>query len=91
MKITKLSKSMTYYVDTDKEDFPYYRTDENGENWENLMGESWEPCYSQEEKLKKLFWDYMMEEQIRIEMMIQQNCSQIPSWVYTIPKDEVEE
>jgi hypothetical protein len=38
MKITEVSKSMTYYVDTDAEDFPYYRTDETGRSWENLMG-----------------------------------------------------
>ena len=45
MKITDVTKSMTYYVDTDNEDFPYYRTNENGSIWENLMGESWESVY----------------------------------------------
>ena len=57
MKITDVTKSMTYYVDTDNEDFPYYRTNENGSHWENLMGESWKSVYDVEE-LQKLFWEY---------------------------------
>jgi hypothetical protein len=57
MKITDVNKDLTYYVDTDKEDFPYYRTDVDGRHWENLMGESWESVYDVEE-LQKLFWEY---------------------------------
>lgn len=60
MKITEVSKSMTWYVDTDAEDFPYYRTDENGRTWENLMGDSWESVYNpdREKELKELFLDW---------------------------------
>lgn len=58
MKITDVTKSVTYYVETDSSEFPYYRTNKYGTDWENLMGDSWEPCYSQEEKLQKLFLDY---------------------------------
>lgn len=61
MKITEVTKSMTYYVDTDAEDFPYYRTDETGETWENLMGESWESVYNDGE-LKELFLDWRKKE-----------------------------
>lgn len=57
MKIINVTKSMTYYVETDTEDFPYYRTNENGTDWENLMGDSWESVYNVEE-LQKLFLDY---------------------------------
>lgn len=60
MKITDVTKSITYYMDTDKEEYPYYRTNENGSHWENLMGDSWESVYNPDEKkqLQKLFWEY---------------------------------
>lgn len=57
MKITKVSKFMTYYVSTDASEYPDYRTNETGTHWENLMGESWESVYDIEE-LQKLFWEY---------------------------------
>jgi hypothetical protein len=63
MKITEVSKSMTYYMETDAENFPYYRTDENGRHWENLMGESWESVYNDGE-LKELFLDYMKHNEV---------------------------
>jgi hypothetical protein len=60
MKIIEVTKSMTWYVETDAEDFPHYRTsDERGMNWENLMGESWEPVYTPEKELQELFHEYM--------------------------------
>jgi hypothetical protein len=64
MKITEVTKSMTYYVDTDAEDFPYYRTNETGRHWENLMGDSWEPVYNPdtEKELKELFLDWRKKE-----------------------------
>jgi hypothetical protein len=63
MKIKEVSKSIVYYVEIEEEegedfDFHHYMTDKNGENWDVLMGESWEPCYN-DEKLKKLFWEYI--------------------------------
>ena len=58
MKITKVRKELTYYVTTDDPDWPEYRTDETGEIWENLMGESWESVYD-DEKLKMMFRDYL--------------------------------
>lgn len=61
MKITKVSKSMTYYIETDASEFPDYRTNETGTYWENAMGESWEPVYAitKERELQEMFRDYM--------------------------------
>lgn len=42
------------YITTDESVFGYYRRYESG-IWENLMGQSWEPCYSKEEKLEELY------------------------------------
>lgn len=60
MKITKVSKSMTYYVSTNASEYPDYRTDETGTYWENAISESWEPVYAitKERELQKLFWEY---------------------------------
>lgn len=58
MKITEVWKQLTYYVTTDDPDFPEYRTNETDTDWENLMGESWEPVYN-DEKLKMMFRDYL--------------------------------
>ena len=57
MKITEVCKALTYYVTTDDPQWPEYRTDENGEHWENAMGESWEAVYD-DEKLRTMFLDY---------------------------------
>ena len=61
MKITKVSKSMTYYIETDASEFPEYRTNETGTYWENAMGESWEPVYAitKDRELQEMFRDYM--------------------------------
>ena len=66
MKITKVSKSMTYYIETDASEFPEYRTNETGTYWENAMGESWEPVYAitKERELQKLFWEYMKHNEV---------------------------
>lgn len=63
MKITKVSKSLTYYITTDLPDFPEYRTDETGTYWENLIGGSWKPVYSmsKEKELQEVFYDYMKQ------------------------------
>jgi hypothetical protein len=61
MKIKKLSKTLTYYVELDENvdnpGFLWYRTDEYYENWEVLMGDSWESWYDTKE-LKEAFIQY---------------------------------
>ncbi len=61
MKIKKLSKTLTYYVELDENvdnpGFLWYRTDEHYENWEVLMGESWESWYDTKE-LNEAFREY---------------------------------
>ena len=66
MKITKVSKSMTYYIETDASEFPEYRTNETGTYWENAMGESWEPVYAitKERELQEMFRDYMNHNEV---------------------------
>lgn len=67
MKITKISKSMTYYIETDASEFPDYRTNETGTHWENAMGESWEPVYAitKERELQEMFRDYMKHNEVK--------------------------
>ena len=61
MKIKEVSKKLTYYVlldeDVDDPEFLWYRTDPYYENWEVLMGDSWEPVGSVDE-LKEAFIQY---------------------------------
>ena len=61
MKIKEVSKKLTYYVlldeDVDDPEFLWYRTDQYYENWEVLMGDSWEPVGSVDE-LKEAFIQY---------------------------------
>ena len=45
------------YITTDESIFGYYRRYESG-IWEQLMGDSWEPCYSQEGQLEELYKNY---------------------------------
>jgi len=57
MKINKIVKKVevSYYVTTDEEVYPEYRTDGNG-NWERLMGQSWEPpTEGKEDSLETIF------------------------------------
>lgn len=65
MKIKKVSKELTYYVELDEDvddpEFLHYRTDEHFEHWEVLMGDSWEPTgtYSASvEELREAFIQY---------------------------------
>jgi len=60
MKITKVSKSLTYYITTDDPEFPDYRTDDNGENWENYLGGIWNPVfdYVRIKELQELFREW---------------------------------
>lgn len=66
MKITKVFKSLTYYIITDDPEFPDYRTDEKGENWENYLGGIWNPVfdYVRIKKLQKLFWEHIKQNEI---------------------------
>ena len=58
--MTFVTKSITYYTTTDDPEFPDYRTDENGEEWENYLGGIWNPVfdYVRKKELQKLFWEY---------------------------------
>jgi len=64
MKIKSIIQSAYLNVEMEDSEYVYYRTYGCGDNWEVLMGESWEPCYSQEDELKKLFQDYVSENEI---------------------------
>jgi hypothetical protein len=61
VKIKEVSKELTYYVELDEDvddpEFLRYRTDQYYENWEVLMGDSWEPVSSVDE-LKEAFIQY---------------------------------
>lgn len=59
MKIVEVKKVVetNYYIQTDDGLFPFYRRSEY-RNWENLMGESWEPHYNDEE-LEKEFQNWL--------------------------------
>ncbi len=64
MKIKSITRSDYLSVEMEDSEYVYYRTYGCGDNWEVLMGESWEPCYFQEYNLKKLFQDYVSENEI---------------------------
>jgi hypothetical protein len=61
MKIKKVSKEITCYVELDEDvddpEFLWYRTDPDYENWEVLIGDSWEPVSSVDE-LKEAYIQY---------------------------------
>lgn len=64
MKILKVNKTVEYIVETDNLFFPFYRTNEDGSEWENLIGESWEPVYlgyytKTEDELPNLFKEHV--------------------------------
>lgn len=44
VKIVTVRKDISEIVETDEGDWPTYRR-HSEDNWENLMGESWEPVY----------------------------------------------
>ena len=59
MKITDVTKSIIYEIETDDPNFPDYRTNENGSHWENYLGGIWQPVFGQQAKeLQKLFLEY---------------------------------
>jgi hypothetical protein len=61
MKIKKVSKEITCYVELDEDvddpEFLWYRTDPDYENWEVLIGDSWENVSSVDE-LKEAYIQY---------------------------------
>ena len=58
MKIENVTKSVSFIIETNSSEFPTYRRGENG-GWENLMGESWEPCYMNEDELEKMYQEWL--------------------------------
>ena len=63
MKINKIVKKVevSYYVTTDEDVYPEYRTDGNG-NWDRLMGGSWEPADRKDDSLGPLFREEIMKQ-----------------------------
>ena len=50
---------MTYHITTDDPEFPEYRTDEYGSEWENYLGGIWQPIFGhQTRKLQEMFREY---------------------------------
>jgi len=66
MKIKSVRQRTYFDVEMEDGEFSNYRTYGSGENWEVLMGESWEPCYSEEQKLYEMFQYYMQNKKIMI-------------------------
>ena len=56
MRIEQINRVVYEIIDTDSNDFPTYRRSENGE-WENLVGESWEIDYDDDD-LEKMYNDF---------------------------------
>ena len=60
MKITNVTKTILYQVETDDDVYPDYRTDENGEEWENYLGGIWQPIFGEQRKrLQQMFLDFL--------------------------------
>jgi len=58
MKILEASEVTSWIIETDETCWPTFRR--NGpNNWEQLMGESWEGVYFEEAKLEGLFQDFL--------------------------------
>jgi len=48
VKVLEIREVISVIIETDKEDFPTYRR-YSADNWENLMGTTWEPEYDCDE------------------------------------------
>lgn len=59
MKIKSVTPVKSFIIETDDKDWPMYRRSAGSVSWENLMGESWEACYSNEEELEKAFQEFI--------------------------------
>lgn len=62
MKIIDSWEITATVIDTDETDFPTYRRYSSG-NWEQLMGQSWEPVYSGEKELEQMYQEWLKEKQ----------------------------
>jgi len=58
VNIERVTRVVSFVIETDSDEYPTYRRSEGGA-WENLMGESWEPCYSDEKELEQMYQDYL--------------------------------
>jgi hypothetical protein len=67
MKIKSITRRNYFDVEMEDGEYEYYRTYGSGDNWEVLMGDSWESCYSKEEELKSMFQNYIQTKMIMIE------------------------
>ena len=54
MKIVEIQPVMEIIEYIEMEDGSYYKRYESG-IWEQLMGQSWETCYSDEDQLEELY------------------------------------
>jgi hypothetical protein len=64
LKIKNVTKEITYYVELDEDvddpEFLWYRTDPDHQNWEVLIGDSWEIIFLYEKnKLREMLREYM--------------------------------
>lgn len=62
MKVVKAEQAtvLPFYVETDEEDYSYYRRN-SATNWDQQVGESWEPAYGSKE-LERVFQSFIGEE-----------------------------
>ena len=59
MKILEVRRVISFVVETDEKEFPIFRRSELGGSWENLMGESWESVYSNEDELEAAYQEWL--------------------------------
>lgn len=57
MKILAIEEHTIHYVSTDQHEYCRIAAD----NWEIRIGESWEPCFFQEQELERKFQEYKQE------------------------------
>jgi hypothetical protein len=58
VQIKSVTPIKSYIVETDDKDWPIYRRAAGSNSWGNLMGESWETCYFEEDELEKAFQEF---------------------------------
>ena len=63
MNIISIEPIESFIVETDSETWPTYRRNAAA-SWENLMGASWEECYSDEEELEAMFQAYLAKKRV---------------------------
>lgn len=60
MNIITVEKSCCEIIETDGAEWPTYRRYSSG-IWEQLMGESWEPCYLNGDQLEEMYIKHMFK------------------------------